>query len=161
MIVWVPFAITIICIVALLTFALLERLRRTEPAIGTPVYTAHAPADSHGGYDDRSAAAAVAAQMMKGIRNAGYTPQQGCQSSVMLVMRSNKFEDMATLIAKHNEEGDSGDSGDLGDSTAVVWVVVYEKHQSQLHLGKALNFDWCARKGGPEYKPSLVLTELD
>ena len=152
---WIPLIICIACLLLLkqvLTRQIAHPTHDTpdtpEPVIGTPVHTAQVVTTPS--YNDKSHIA-IAKQMVKSLINAGYTHRPGEQGSIMLVRQTSldEIQGIAAEIAASNSGGET-----------LKWVGVLDERRSVLHLGVAVNFVWCAREGGPDVEPEVVLTSL-
>lgn len=155
---WIPWIICISCLLFLKQVLTRQIARHTpdtsdtpEPVIGTPVHTAQiVTPPSYQTSNDKSHIA-IAKQMVKSLLSAGYTHKPGEQGSVMLVRQTSvsEIQEIAAEIAASESDGEG-----------LKWVLVHDKRRSVIHLGVAVNVVWCAREGGPDVEPEVVLTSL-
>jgi len=140
------------CIVFIGSIGVLLHKKRADPTpvIGIPVYEAQTHPEPSQPADIITT---VANQMIRALRNAGYTQKEGGEASITLVMQSSAddIKDMLAVLA------DPSDDEQRPDAT---WVVVQDKQMQILHLGRAVDFAWNAREGGPETIPEIVITTL-
>lgn len=89
--------------------------------------------------------------MAKSLLRAGYTQKPGEQGTIMLVRQTSTddIQGIATEIATSDYDNDH-----------LKWVLLCDRGRSVIHLGVAMNFVWCAREGGPDTEPEVVLTSL-